>query len=98
MQDSDDARESPAIKLIRLLFDKGVQVSAADPAATEKARKVLGEKDIEYLKGLPDENRSFDAVVLMTAWKEYVDYLYGGGCKAPDIAYFLMAAGSCRRI
>lgn len=72
-QNSDDIRESPAIGLVKLLVERKALVSVTDPVAIEKAKLVLGEKDINFLKDLSDESASFDAVVLMTPWNEYVE-------------------------
>ena len=40
-EDTDDMRESPAIPIVRQLLERGAQVTAYDPIATEAARKVL---------------------------------------------------------
>ncbi|NIR15760.1 MAG: UDP-glucose/GDP-mannose dehydrogenase family protein, partial [Desulfobacterales bacterium] len=40
---TDDIRESPAIKIVKSLVDKGASVVAFDPAGMEAAKKVLGE-------------------------------------------------------
>jgi len=96
-QNSDDIRESPAIRLVKLLSEKEAVIYAADPMATEKARKALeGYRGICFLEGYKKTAISFDAAVLMTPWQEYLDFLNEGssaslktallfdGCRALD--------------
>lgn len=96
-QNSDDIRESPSIRLVKLLLERKALVSAADPLAMENARIALGYKEgLSYTEDYRTEASSCDAVVLMTAWQEYVELLNGGsfeplqkailfdGCRALD--------------
>lgn len=46
--DTDDVRESPAVAIAKRIIEAGGVVQAFDPAATEQARKVLGEHAITY--------------------------------------------------
>ncbi|MDD4681224.1 MAG: nucleotide sugar dehydrogenase, partial [Clostridia bacterium] len=79
-QNSDDIRESPAIKLVKLLTERKALVSVTDPMAMENARKEMEAiKNICYLADYKNEASSYDAVVLMTPWQEYVDLLDNGG-------------------
>ena len=41
--DTDDVRESPAIKVVRLLLDAGAHVVATDPVAIDRAKDVLSD-------------------------------------------------------
>ena len=76
---SDDIRESPAIKLVKLLAEREALISVTDPVAMENARKEMEDiKNISYLADYKKEILSFDAVVLMTPWQEYVDFLDRG--------------------
>ena len=68
--DTNDMRESPAIPIIRRLLEEGAVVSAYDPAATEEARRILGDS-ISYRDSLDDVLAEADAVVLVTRWKEF---------------------------
>lgn len=81
-QNSDDIRESPSIKLVKLLIEKKALISVTDPAAMGKAKLVLGEEGINYLQDYINEPASFDAVVLMTPWREYVEVLNKGYLKS----------------
>lgn len=75
-QKSDDIRESPAIKLVKLLVERKALVSVTDPVAIENARKEMKAiETISYLTDYKKEISSFDVVVLMTPWQEYVELL-----------------------
>ncbi len=66
---TDDARESPAIDLIRELLRDGVSVHAYDPAANDSMRKVIPE--ITYCETNYDALKGADALALMTEWNEF---------------------------
>ena len=68
--DTNDMRESPAIPIVRRLLDEGAIVSAYDPAATEEARRILGDS-IRYCDALETVLEGAEAVVLVTRWKEF---------------------------
>ncbi len=67
--DTDDIRESPAIRIIRRLREDGANVRAYDPAAMEAARTVL--PDIEYCEDEYAAARGSDALVLVTEWNQF---------------------------
>lgn len=70
--DTDDIRESPAIKMIRELLSKGCRVYATDPQAMSNAKKELGEADgLKLVKNYKDALRDAEAVLLITEWSEY---------------------------
>jgi UDPglucose 6-dehydrogenase len=68
--ETDDIRESPAVKLTRALIDQGASVSCHDPEAGPNFAKVFGAKvvvktrDYEALDGA-------HALVLLTEWRSY---------------------------
>src|SRR3954452_4797514 len=67
---TDDIRESPAIFLVRSLLQKGSRVRAYNPAATERARAVLG--DGVTFTGSPYEAaQGADALLILTEWEEF---------------------------
>ncbi len=68
--DTDDVRESPGVKLVRLLLERGVSVKAHDPVALDEARKLLGDR-VVYCPSLPDCVSGVDALLLVTRWREY---------------------------
>jgi UDPglucose 6-dehydrogenase len=67
---TDDMRESPSIVLIEGLLERGAQVRGHDPAATESARRVFGDR-ISYCEREYDALENADALVVMTDWLEY---------------------------
>lgn len=69
--DTDDMRESPAIPIVRELLERGAEVSAYDPVATESAAAVFGNERIRFLGSLDSALREVDAVVLVTRWDEF---------------------------
>ncbi|MCB9831234.1 MAG: UDP-glucose/GDP-mannose dehydrogenase family protein [Planctomycetes bacterium] len=74
---TDDMREAPSLVLIEKLLAAGAKVQANDPAATETARRVLGDR-ISYHHKPKDALRGADALFLVTEWNEY---------RAPDFRF-----------
>lgn len=70
-EDTDDVRDSPAVAVVRQLVEEGVTVSAYDPAATERAREALGDKDIQYAYDEYDAAYGCDALLILTAWPQF---------------------------
>jgi UDPglucose 6-dehydrogenase len=66
---TDDIRESPAIKIVKSLVEKGASVVAFDPAGMEAAKEVLGE--VVFAKDMYDVAEDADALVLTTEWNEF---------------------------
>lgn len=81
---SDDIRESQAIKLVKLLSERKALVSVTDPRAMQNTRKELeAVENLYYLEDYKTAASSFDAVVLMTPWQEYVEFLSRGAFEPP---------------
>ncbi|MEX2425899.1 MAG: UDP-glucose/GDP-mannose dehydrogenase family protein [Thermomicrobiaceae bacterium] len=68
-QDTDDIRESPALDVIRMLTQRGAEVSVYDPAAMENTRKEL--PDICYADDQYEAVRGADALLLLTPWNQF---------------------------
>jgi UDPglucose 6-dehydrogenase len=69
---TDDVRESPALDIIRKLLSAGANVTAYDPAATERAMEVLPPTpNLTYASDLYEAAKDADAVVILTEWKEF---------------------------
>ncbi len=69
---TDDVRESRALKLIRKLIDEKVgKVYAHDPIAIDNAKKELSHDRIEYVYDLDNALRKADIVVIATEWEVY---------------------------
>lgn len=69
--DTDDVRESPAVAIAKRIIEAGGVVQAFDPAATEQARRVLGEHAITYFNDCYEALRGADALLLATEWKMF---------------------------
>ena len=71
-QNTDDVRESVAIKLCQQMLKEGAVVAATDPQGIETAKK-FGELegDITYHKDLYDTLDGADALVIGTEWPEF---------------------------
>src|SRR5689334_19723082 len=67
---TDDIRESPAILLVQALLQEGCHLCAYDPAATERAREVFGNK-VEFATNAYDAAASADAILILTDWEEF---------------------------
>lgn len=70
--DTDDTRESVALKLIVKLVAGGAKVSAYDPQAMANAQKTLGQK-IVYAKSSYDALTKADALIIATEWAEFAE-------------------------
>lgn len=69
--DTDDIREAPAIRIIRLLQQEGAEVRAYDPKATENARAEL--QGVVFCGDPYEAAEGAEALVLATEWEEFKD-------------------------
>jgi UDPglucose 6-dehydrogenase len=67
--DTDDIRESPAIKIINDLQESGARIRAYDPAAMESARRIL--TAVEYCEDEYEAASGSDALVVVTEWNQF---------------------------
>ena len=67
---TDDMREAPSLTLIDALLNEGVSICAHDPAATEHARTLVGNR-IDYAETNYEALEGADALVVVTDWMEY---------------------------
>ncbi len=67
--DTDDIRESPAVKIAAALLDAGAEVRAYDPAAAENTLAEL--PGIEACKDPYEATEGADGVVVATEWNEF---------------------------
>lgn len=70
--DTDDVRASPSITLIRRLHNEGATVHAYDPVAQANARHALSDLEVPFGASALDACDGADALVVMTAWAEFV--------------------------
>ncbi len=68
---TDDIRESVAIKVVRLLRGMGATLRVFDPQATNNARKVLGEANIVYCNSDIESFKDVDGICILTEWAEF---------------------------
>jgi len=68
--DTSDMRETPSVPIIEALLKGGARVTAYDPAATEEAAKILGDR-VAYASDLRGALQGAQAVILVTRWKEF---------------------------
>lgn len=69
--DTDDIRSAPAIDIINRLVAEGARVRVFDPAAMNKAKEELGEKDITWCRDAYEAVDGADCLILMTEWNEF---------------------------
>ena len=67
---TDDVRESPALRFVDRLLAEGARVKGYDPAAIDNVRRIYGER-ISYYENSYDAVRGADALVIMTEWNEF---------------------------
>lgn len=70
---TDDIRESPAVRIAKLLIEEGVHISAYDPVAIENARQILGDS-VDYSTSLEDTLRNSEMVFITTEWDEIKNF------------------------
>jgi len=68
---TDDMREAPSVDIIRALLKRGVRFRVHDPAAMETARRVLGERSIEYFSDPYQALKDCQALLLLTEWHQF---------------------------
>jgi UDPglucose 6-dehydrogenase len=67
---TDDIRESPALKIIPALLERGAKIRACDPIAMENSKVVFGD-DIDFADSFEECIWGCDACVILTDWKEF---------------------------
>ena len=72
---TDDVRESPSLKLVPDFLNRGAEVFAHDPIATEAFSDMLGSdfQGVSYVENWINILSSVEIVVLVTAWEEYLE-------------------------
>ena len=74
--ETDDVRESPAIKLAEHLLGAGATIVAHDPVALETGRRELGDR-VSYADDPYEAADGADALVIATDWNEYKQLDFG---------------------
>ena len=68
--DTDDIRDSVAIKLIKKLLKMEAKIKVHDPKALENTKKIFGDK-ITYTTTLSNALKNSQCSIIMTHWKQY---------------------------
>jgi UDPglucose 6-dehydrogenase len=69
--ETDDLRESPAVKLVERLLALGAAVRAYDPAAMPKIKPRL--RGVVYCESVYQAAQGADVLILATEWEEFAD-------------------------
>ena len=85
-EDTDDMRESPAIPIVKMLVEAGVDVVAYDPIAMPAAQPLLPAA-VRYAPTLQAALDEAEAALLITRWAEFqrVPELLAGRAKQPVV-------------
>ncbi|MCK4648573.1 UDP-glucose/GDP-mannose dehydrogenase family protein [bacterium] len=67
--DTDDLRYAPSLDIIKALQKEGARIKAFDPAAMEKAKKVL--KKVQFCEDPYQVAKGSDCLVILTEWNEF---------------------------
>jgi UDPglucose 6-dehydrogenase len=67
---TDDMREAPSLPILSRLLELGAELCVHDPAATESARSVFGDR-IEYASNNYESLEGAQALLLLTEWNAY---------------------------
>jgi len=67
---TDDVRDSIAIKLIKKLLKKKAKITIYDPKAIKNTMKIFGGK-IAYAKSITDALNKSQCAIIMTHWKQF---------------------------
>lgn len=68
--DTDDVRESVAVKVVSRLAELGARVRAYDPKANGAARAILG-RSVTFCRNALEAARGADCALLLTEWDEF---------------------------
>ena len=68
--ETDDIRDSAAIKVIKLLLEKGIHVNVYDPMSLENTKFVFGDQ-INYFENQYDCLNNADCLLLCTEWSQF---------------------------
>lgn len=69
---TDDMREAPSLILIDRLLKEGLDVKAFDPAATERAKEIIGNR-IGYADNIDEAVADVDIIIIVTEWSDFHD-------------------------
>lgn len=67
---TDDIREASSLDNIKILLEKGAEITAYDAIAEENVRKILGDK-ISYAKDMYTATENAHCLLIATEWSEF---------------------------
>lgn len=73
---TDDIRESAAVKIVQQLRGLGAEIRVYDPQAMDNTKDEIGDKSIYYAKDVYDAIEGSDAVCVLTEWVEFTELDY----------------------
>lgn len=69
---TDDIRESPAIKIIPKLLNAGAYLNLYDPEAMENTKKIIPPNDnVNYADSIEESVKESHAILILTDWNEF---------------------------
>src|SRR5271166_242092 len=70
---TDDIRESPALRIVKLLLEEGARLQVHDPQAMEASRQEVPPQAgrLEYCSSAYEAAREAHALLILTEWQEY---------------------------
>jgi UDPglucose 6-dehydrogenase len=68
--ETDDVRDSPALRIIRELLERGARVQAHDPQAIDNCRRLLPQ-GVLFARDSFEAVKDAEGLVLCTEWNEY---------------------------
>jgi UDPglucose 6-dehydrogenase len=68
--ETDDIREAPALEIIQLLLNHGVNIKVFDPEAMENVKALFGEK-LTYADNQYEALQNADALAIVTEWAAF---------------------------
>ncbi len=70
--DTDDIREAPSIRIVKILHDEGAILNLYDPKAIPEFKKVFPEGErIRYFNSPYDSAKGSHAILILTEWDEF---------------------------
>lgn len=66
---TDDLRKAVSLEIIKMVLREGASISVYDPAAMEKAKKIL--KGVAFAQSPYEALKDSDCLVLVTEWEEF---------------------------
>ena len=67
---TDDIREASSLDNIKMLLEKGAEITAYDSIAEGNVKKILGDQ-ISYAKDMYSALENADALLIATEWSEF---------------------------